>query len=80
MPNKPPVYRPPGWKPAPKRPEVQEPYYQSAEWRRLRQQCLERDRHQRTMPNCPTLGSGNGGRQIADHIHERRDVGADALF
>jgi 5-methylcytosine-specific restriction protein A len=79
MPNKPPVYRQPGWKPAPKRPEVQEPYYQSAEWRRLRRLCLERDRYRCTMPDCPTPGRGHGGKLVADHIIERRDGGADAL-
>ena len=79
MPNKPPIYRRTGWKPAPKRPEVHEPYYQSVEWRQLRQQCLARDRHQCTMPDCPTPGRGRGGRLVADHIIERRDGGADAL-
>jgi 5-methylcytosine-specific restriction endonuclease McrA len=79
MPNKPPLYRPPEWRPAPKRPEVQDPYYQSAEWRQLRQQCLERDRHQCTMPNCPN-DRGRGGRLVADHIVERRKGGADALY
>jgi 5-methylcytosine-specific restriction protein A len=79
MPSKPPLYRPRGWKPAPKRPEVQEPYYQSAEWRRLRRLCLERDRYRCTTPGCPTSGRGQGGRLIADHIVERRDGGADAL-
>ncbi len=79
MPTKPPIYRPPGWTPTLKRPEVQEPYYQSAEWRFLRQQCLERDRHQCTRPDCQTPHRGHGGRLIADHIVERRDGGADAL-
>jgi 5-methylcytosine-specific restriction enzyme A len=79
MPNMPPVYRPPGWKPASKRPEGQEPYYQSTEWRRLRQQCLERDGHRCTMPDWPMPSRGHGGRLIADHIVERRDGGADAL-
>ena len=79
MPNRPPVYRPPGWKPAPKRSEIQEPYYQSAEWRHLRHKCLERDGYQCTMPDCSTAGRGRGGRLIADHIIERREGGADTL-
>jgi 5-methylcytosine-specific restriction endonuclease McrA len=79
MPTRPPLYQPPGWKPTPKRQEVQDPYYQSAEWRQLRQRCLERDRYQCAMPDCTTPNRGSGGRLVADHIVERRAGGADAL-
>jgi 5-methylcytosine-specific restriction endonuclease McrA len=79
MPMKPPTFRPPGWGPAPKRTAVQDPYYQSTEWRALRAACLERDGYQCTMPNCPTPGRGRGGVLIADHIVERRKGGPDIL-
>jgi hypothetical protein len=36
MPTKPPTFRAPGWKPAAKRKQVQDPFYQSALWKRLR--------------------------------------------
>jgi len=78
MPMKPPTFRPPGWKPAPnKRVEVQDPYYGTWAWKRLRSFVLKRDGYQCTEPKCPTPERGKGGRLIAGHIVERRKGGAD---
>lgn len=80
MPSRPPIFRAPGWQPAPrKRPQVQEAYYGSAEWKRLREACLARDGHRCTNPHCTTPERGAGGRLIADHIIPRREGGEDAL-
>lgn len=83
MPTRPVVHRPPGWKPAPaKRPEAQDPFYGTAEWKRLRSATLKRDGYQCVgLPGepCRTLGQGRGGRLIADHIQPRRAGGADKL-
>ena len=81
MPSRPPVFRPVGWKPAPrKRPEIQDPYYGTAEWKRLQRACLERDGYRCTDPNCTTQNRGHGGKLIAHHGKERRKGGADALW
>ncbi|WP_372397090.1 HNH endonuclease [Azospirillum sp. HJ39] len=80
MPSRPPVFRPKGWQPAPrKRPQVQDPFYGSAEWKRLREACLARDGHRCTDPHCTTPERGANGRLIADHIVPRREGGEDAL-
>lgn len=80
MPSRPPLYRPPGWKPAPaKRPEVQDPYYSSGAWKRLRAACLRRDAFRCTFEHCTTPNRGQDGRLIADHIVPRREGGADDL-
>ena len=79
MPTKPPTFRAPGWKPAAKRQQVQDPFYQSPLWRRLRAACLARDGYQCTMAGCPTPDRGRGGVLIADHIKPRREGGPDEL-
>jgi 5-methylcytosine-specific restriction endonuclease McrA len=79
MPIKPPTFRAPGWKPAPKRQAVQDPFYQSREWRALRAACLARDGYQCTAPDCATPDRGRGGVLIADHIEPRREGGPDGI-
>ncbi len=80
MPSRPPAHRPMGWKPAPsKRPEVQDPFYGSAEWKRLRAACIQRDGGRCVARDCKTPDRGHGGRLTADHIVERRKGGPDAL-
>jgi len=54
MPTKPPTFRAPGWKPAAKRKQVQDPFYQSPLWKLLRATCLARDGYRCTMAGCPT--------------------------
>ncbi|WP_432706644.1 HNH endonuclease [Azospirillum argentinense] len=83
MPARPPVFRPQGWKPAPRAPksrEVQDPYYGSVAWRDLREACWSRDGYRCTDPRCRTPNRGHGGKLIAHHIKERRQGGADALW
>lgn len=81
MPCRPPVFRPKGWKPAPaKRPQVQDPYYGSSEWKRLRAACWKRDGYRCTSEHCTTPDRGRGGRLIAHHEKERREGGSDALW
>jgi 5-methylcytosine-specific restriction endonuclease McrA len=80
MPTKPPTFRAPGWKPAAKRKQVQDPFYQSPLWKRLRAACLARDGYQCTMADCPTPDRGRSGVLIADHIKPRREGGADELW
>ncbi len=43
------------------------PYYQTAHWRALRKQCLERDRYRCSTPHCPRPGR-------VDHIETRPNV------
>lgn len=63
-----------------KRAAVQDPYYGTYEWKKLRAACIARDNGRCTAPTCTTVDRGYGGRLIADHIVERRAGGADALF
>lgn len=80
MPSRPPVFRAPGWQPAPrKRPQVQDAYYGSGEWVRLREACWKRDGYRCTDPDCRTPDKGHGGKLIAHHINPRRKGGPDAL-
>ena len=80
MPMRPPLYRPPGWRPEPsKRPEIQDRYYGTQAWRRLRTAALERDRFHCTDAFCTTPHRGAAGRLVVDHIVERRGGGADHL-
>lgn len=48
------------------------PFYRSAEWRRLRAECLRRQ------PVCVTPGCGKPA-TVADHIVPRSKGGADSL-
>jgi hypothetical protein len=78
MPTRPPMYRPPGHVPAPNKPAaVQDPFYGTAKWKRIRAIVLERDGYQCTQPDCPTSNRGKGGRLIAGHIIARPARGAD---
>jgi mono/diheme cytochrome c family protein len=47
-------------------------FYRSAEWRRLRAECI------RLHPTCATAGCGQPSR-VADHVIPRTRGGADAL-
>jgi 5-methylcytosine-specific restriction endonuclease McrA len=72
MPFKPPTFRPPGWAPSPRKPpEVQAPYYGTAEWKRLAAVVKQRDGYRCTEPDCRTPDRGFGGRLIAGHIIPR---------
>lgn len=76
MPMRPPIFRPPGWKPSPnKRAAAQDPFYQSKEWKQLAAYVKERDGYQCTEPECSTPGRGHGGRLIAGHIIARGQPG-----
>lgn len=78
MPVRPPPFRPNGWKPAQnRRPEVNEPYYGTQDWKKLRQYVYKRDGYRCTEPGCPTPNRGQGGRLIAGHIIDRRKGGPD---
>jgi 5-methylcytosine-specific restriction endonuclease McrA len=78
MPTRPPIFRPPGWSPAPrKRPQIQDRFYGTQEWRKLREVCVARDGFRCTATDCTTLHRGHGGRLIVDHIVERRLGGPD---
>ena len=77
MPIRPQSFKPPGWRPAPRRKTVDDPYYHSQQWRDLRAYVLERDGFQCTEPNCRTPQRGHGGRLVAGHIVARRDGGKD---
>lgn len=83
MPQRPPKHHPPGWRPAPaKRAAVQDPYYGTAAWKKLRAAALKRDDYQCVgLPGdpCRTPDRGRGGRLHVDHIQPRRDGGPDAL-
>lgn len=80
MPLRPPTFRAPGLVPAPnKRPEAHDPYYGSAEWKRLRIACLKRDGFRCAELDCETPNRGKGGRLIAHHIIDRRKGGPDTL-
>lgn len=78
MPSRPPVHRPPVGQPRPrKRPEIQDRYYGSAAWKRLREQALQRDGHR-----CTAVDDGVRCIEpgvVVDHKHERRDGGADTI-
>jgi 5-methylcytosine-specific restriction endonuclease McrA len=50
-----------------------DPYYQSRQWKRLRQQALQRDAYTCTVKGCRDRAS------TVDHIKRRKDGGADAL-
>lgn len=56
-------------------PRVADGFYQSPEWKVLRQRCLERARYQceLALPGC------DGHAVIADHIVSRKAGGADDL-
>jgi 5-methylcytosine-specific restriction endonuclease McrA len=72
------MHRPAGYRPAPnRRKEIEEPFYQSPEWRRTRAYVLKRDGYQCTEPQCETPNRGKGGRLIAGHIVDRRKGGSD---
>jgi hypothetical protein len=76
MPMRPPIFRPPGWKPSPnKRAAAQDSFYQSHEWKQLATYVKERDGFQCTEPKCSTPGRGHGGRLIAGHIIARGQPG-----
>jgi len=78
MPLRPPVFRPPGWAPAPnKRPAAHVPFYGTQAWKRLRTAVLMRDQYRCTARDCSTPDRGIGGRLIVDHVVERRKGGAD---
>ena len=62
-----------------KRAEVQDPYYGTSAWKRLRHQCLRRDGFMCASPDCETPSRGKGGRLIAHHKIDRRKGGPDAL-
>lgn len=71
MPSRPPQHRPAGWTPAPrKRPEARDPFYGTAEWRRLAAAVIERDGG-----ICSVCGKP--GANVAHHVIERRKGGAD---
>jgi 5-methylcytosine-specific restriction endonuclease McrA len=77
MPSRPPIHRPPGWRPHPKRPEVQQRFYGTAEWKRLREAALRRDGFR-----CTWIDHGIRCLRpavVVDHIVERTDGGADTL-
>jgi 5-methylcytosine-specific restriction endonuclease McrA len=73
MPFAPPIHR---GVPQPP-PKKTDPFYQSPEWKALRQLVLARDRHRCIWPDCTTPGRGYGQRLIVDHIQPRREGGAD---
>ena len=77
MPFRPPVHKPPGWKPAVKRADPLHDFYGTAEWKRIRERVKKRDGYRCTDPNCQTPGRGLGDRVIVDHIVERRHGGSD---
>lgn len=52
---------------------MSDPYYRSKAWRKLRAQCLARDRI------CTVIGCSEKA-VVADHITPRSQGGADALF
>ncbi len=80
MPMKAPQFRPAGWKPAKRqRNNAFDSFYDTKEWRELRQQCRQRDGHRCADPDCETPMRGYGGRLIADHIISRREGGPDTL-
>jgi 5-methylcytosine-specific restriction endonuclease McrA len=80
MPTRAPQFRPVGWSPAKRqRIEARDSYYDSKEWKALREACKRRDGYCCADPNCETPGRGRGGRLIADHIVARSAGGADAL-
>lgn len=52
---------------------MSDPFYRSAEWRRLRAECLRRDGYRCAVPGCQEPAV------VADHIVSRRSGGVDAL-
>jgi hypothetical protein len=55
MPMRPPIFRPPGWTPAPsKRREAHERFYGTQAWKRIRAEVLKRDGYRCTASDCST--------------------------
>src|SRR4051812_37706799 len=80
MPTRAPIFRPPGWIPAPRKSdEVHDPYYGTAEWKHLRLRWLRRDGFMCAAPTCTTPDRGKGGRLIAHHLIPRTKAGPDTL-
>jgi hypothetical protein len=50
---------------------VQDPFYQTLEWKRLGDFVKSRDGYQCTEVNCKTPERGRGGRLIAGHLRAR---------
>lgn len=70
MPTAPPKHRPPGWKPAEKRPDPEHAFYGTAEWKRLRAFVRKRD-------NCICGKCGAPHAFRVDHRIPRKEGGSD---
>lgn len=70
MPTRPPVHRPPGWRPATKAPDPAHRRYHTREWRAVREVVIRRD-------GGRCVQCGEPGR-IVDHIVAVKDGGSDA--
>jgi 5-methylcytosine-specific restriction enzyme A len=73
VPYRPPIHRPPGWKPAPKQENPDHARYRTVAWRAIRQFVLIRDNYtcQLRLPGCTTAAN------TADHVIEVRAGGSD---